>query len=517
MRRGTRSRLAAIGLGFALTAVLPGGATPARAQDVTFNHFDDADRPGYELSVDPGSFFVVEIQDTCVGEFRYEHLGVLRQEPEPVVPPRTAPGIQAADPDVKLRDFLAEKRACVVVQGQASKKVAVPHERKYSGYLIQIRPKAENTSSVAALRVSAKPNLDEEKKKSEWEAEWKTWQAASTPPQVKNLQSRTIVVSVDPKGWDWELAGGFSISALTDMKYAQVTRTVDQADPTTGAATPTQVNLIVEEPDKENDARLGLAGYIHMTHAKNPRWSGTFGLGIQDNANSVNYFVGLSRRLGGKAFVTGGVHWGPVDALPSGTRVSPDPLDAPGATVFPVTGDNLLNNLQTKTEAKLFLGVSYSFLNPGVDFFTNRFATADDTAGGDGGSGGGTTPPSQPPAPPQAPPAPTGPPAIHLALDPRKLDQIAVGTEADATLTVSNHGGGEIAVASVTSSDPAFTVAPADDKCTGQKIAAGKSCTVAVTFKPTAAGSATTTLTVGSDDPNHPTDTIQLEGVGAQP
>ncbi len=62
-----------------------------------------------------------------------------------------------------------------------------------------------------------------------------------------------------------------------------------------------------------------------------------------------------------------------------------------------------------------------------------------------------------------------------------------------------------------------FLINPAKDKCTGQTLGAGKSCTIQVVFAPTSAGAKTAVLSVSSaDDPDSPR-TATLSGEGALP
>jgi hypothetical protein len=85
----------------------------------------------------------------------------------------------------------------------------------------------------------------------------------------------------------------------------------------------------------------------------------------------------------------------------------------------------------------------------------------------------------------------------------------AVGSTSSAqTVTVTNTGGAAASVSSVSASGPF-----AETNTCGSSIAAGASCTVSVTFKPTAAGAATGNLTVSSNATD-PTLTVALSGTG---
>jgi len=81
-------------------------------------------------------------------------------------------------------------------------------------------------------------------------------------------------------------------------------------------------------------------------------------------------------------------------------------------------------------------------------------------------------------------------------------------TSAAQTVTVSNPGSSAASVSSVSASGPFSQT----NTC-GTSIAAGGSCTVSVTFTPTAAGTASGTLSVASSAPGSPL-TVALSGTG---
>jgi hypothetical protein len=92
---------------------------------------------------------------------------------------------------------------------------------------------------------------------------------------------------------------------------------------------------------------------------------------------------------------------------------------------------------------------------------------------------------------------------------------VAFGTQRlNSTKTVSvqlnNQGPGLLQLGTVTVAGTPFTVSRGD--C-GATIAAGRNCRLSVTFRPTAAGAITGTLTVNSNAVNSPT-TATLTGTG---
>jgi F5/8 type C domain/Pectate lyase superfamily protein/Abnormal spindle-like microcephaly-assoc'd, ASPM-SPD-2-Hydin len=129
----------------------------------------------------------------------------------------------------------------------------------------------------------------------------------------------------------------------------------------------------------------------------------------------------------------------------------------------------------------------------------------------DGGGNSGITPancnvgdnptPVYPPYPPST--VQTTPSALSFGSQ-------ATGTTSSAqTVTVSNPTSSAASVSSIAVSGPF-----AETNTCGSSIAAGGSCTASVTFKPTAAGSATGSLTVNAGGV---TDTVALSGSGVAP
>ncbi|GAA4623955.1 hypothetical protein GCM10023196_022260 [Actinoallomurus vinaceus] len=103
------------------------------------------------------------------------------------------------------------------------------------------------------------------------------------------------------------------------------------------------------------------------------------------------------------------------------------------------------------------------------------------------------------------------PGSAKLSADPTSLtfgDQALNTTSAAKAVTISNTGTGAASLSSVvTSGDYSMT-----NGC-GSSLSAGASCTVNVSFRPTATGTRTGTLTVHSDATNSPT-TVAVTGTG---
>jgi hypothetical protein len=88
----------------------------------------------------------------------------------------------------------------------------------------------------------------------------------------------------------------------------------------------------------------------------------------------------------------------------------------------------------------------------------------------------------------------------------------AVGTTSSAqSVTLSNTGSATLSITSITASGDFSQT----NTC-GSKVATSASCTIKVTFKPTAAGTRTGTLTI-TDNANPTTQTVSLTGTGTAP
>jgi F5/8 type C domain/Pectate lyase superfamily protein/Abnormal spindle-like microcephaly-assoc'd, ASPM-SPD-2-Hydin len=105
----------------------------------------------------------------------------------------------------------------------------------------------------------------------------------------------------------------------------------------------------------------------------------------------------------------------------------------------------------------------------------------------------------------------TGPTGAPLTASPTSLsfgNEATGSTSAAQTVTVSNPGGTAATVSSVSASAPF-----AETNTCGGSIAAGGSCTVSVTYAPTATGASNGTLSVASSAPSSPL-TVALTGTG---
>jgi hypothetical protein len=288
-----------------------------------FDHYGTNENRTYSVKVRPGEFFEVTIDNTCAKQFfDIESFGVIAAVPAPAIP--TARRGQTND--------------CVAsAAGAPPRTIQVPHLPQYGGYVVSIKP----ADGLQFIKSNAASNCSQ----------------ANPPADCKPAKEILLFVSVGRRGYDYDISGAFTISDLTDPVYS--------LQEESNGETP----IVVVERDQaaEDDFRLGFAGFINLFHQKFPSFAGTFGLGISEGSE-VNFFLGPSWRLGGKAYLTAGWNWGSVRRLPSG--VSEGDV---------VSNANLLTELPTRTDSALFVAVSYIFLSPGEAFLKKPFATKNDT------------------------------------------------------------------------------------------------------------------------------------------
>jgi FtsP/CotA-like multicopper oxidase with cupredoxin domain len=106
--------------------------------------------------------------------------------------------------------------------------------------------------------------------------------------------------------------------------------------------------------------------------------------------------------------------------------------------------------------------------------------------------------------------------SVSVAVLPNFGSWLLLTTSTPQTVTLSNTGGAPLGVLSIT-----FTgTNPADflqtNNC-GATVAANSSCTITVSFRPTALGARSAALTISTNDPSHPTLGVTVSGTGIGP
>jgi hypothetical protein len=111
--------------------------------------------------------------------------------------------------------------------------------------------------------------------------------------------------------------------------------------------------------------------------------------------------------------------------------------------------------------------------------------------------------------------------ALATTTDTVSPTSVALGSEplgtasAAKTITVSNTGTGSLSLTGISVSGTKSSEFAQTNTC-GSSLSAGSSCTVSVTFKPSAAGAATASVMIADTAPNSP-QTVALSGTGMAP
>jgi hypothetical protein len=103
-------------------------------------------------------------------------------------------------------------------------------------------------------------------------------------------------------------------------------------------------------------------------------------------------------------------------------------------------------------------------------------------------------------------------PQISLSGSSIDFGTLSVGSTGSAILTISNTGNANLTVSVISLSGTEFGVSGITTPTT---ISAGQSVPVALSFHPTASGAVTGGLTITSNDPTNPTETVTLTGTGS--
>lgn len=157
------------------------------------------------------------------------------------------------------------------------------------------------------------------------------------------LRSVVLTIAIQPREWDYEVSGGFTVSRLRDPRYGLQSREVTEDGRTVAKS------FVVEDKSARDDARLGAGAFIHVFNTRHPALAASFGLGINQE-NTASYFVGGSWRMGKAGALTVGYNWGSVDRLPAGTDLE-KPVDP-----------NFLSTLGKRVDGAVFIAWSYGFL-----------------------------------------------------------------------------------------------------------------------------------------------------------
>ncbi len=266
--------------------------------EIVYDHAGTNKDQSFEVNAKPGQIITLKVINTCLQLFDYGVRSFPRPQGEST-PADTTPTCSQGP--------------------ESEKRITIPHEAKNGGYIVDIK------------KINALPLVE----------------FNPTSGAAVALNDVTLVITVPERKWDYEMAGAFTTSFLTDPKFGIQMR--PESEMPNAAVKP----FVVRDREAEDEARLGVGAFVHVF---NTEWSVyapafTFGLGINE-ANKTTYFTGLTWRLEKAGAFTLGYNWGSVDRLPSGTDIN-KPVEA-----------NILSNLGSQVKGGIFFAWSYTFLNP---------------------------------------------------------------------------------------------------------------------------------------------------------
>ena len=106
-------------------------------------------------------------------------------------------------------------------------------------------------------------------------------------------------------------------------------------------------------------------------------------------------------------------------------------------------------------------------------------------------------------------------PRISVSSTSLNFGSVAVGRSSSATLTAANSGSGDLAIRQIAiSGENAVNFTTQDDGCTGTALPPGASCSLRVVFSPNSGGAKSATLSIASNDPANPSQSVSLSGTG---
>jgi len=170
-------------------------------------------------------------------------------------------------------------------------------------------------------------------------------------------------IPVRTKGWQLAASGAFTTDKLTNPLFFAQKETNDKGE----------AGFVVKrDRDAEDKYRLGAAAMLHLYHDSFPfdvadgfGWVPvSFGLGVAEGS-TARYYIGTSARFQRKLFLTVGTVFGSADRLPTGLREGDF-----------ITDNNRLNELGSKTNAKIFFALSFTFMDVDLGGFKGRFAAS---------------------------------------------------------------------------------------------------------------------------------------------
>jgi hypothetical protein len=106
-------------------------------------------------------------------------------------------------------------------------------------------------------------------------------------------------------------------------------------------------------------------------------------------------------------------------------------------------------------------------------------------------------------------------PQISVSSTSLDFGSVHLGESSTSNLSIGNSGSASLIIRQITFSGAnALDFNPRDDNCTGATLIPSENCTIQIVFLPRSTGSRSATLSISSNDPDTPTQTVSLSGDG---
>jgi IPT/TIG domain-containing protein len=290
-----------------------------------------------------------------------------------------------------FRAFLAAATAFVLARASVAKTIKVPLSHASTAF-----------GTLVPVNISANDELSIEISDTDPACYFYNLREATPPPGLKDLAAGAPVVVLtathdesvsqyiveitkkaratcsSPAGrwvipvrpfWEFGFAAGFTGDGLTDPVYFLEPTTL----PAVGTEPARNGFFVRRDVGAEDSFKLGAAGLIHLIPRLNilggvgPALS--FGLSLDDETQT-KYLLGLSLRFGARFYLSGGWAFGSRRRRTSGPTFE----NANGSTF--TQDPNALASLGKKSGSAVFVGLSYTFLDVGLQPFRNVVAPA---------------------------------------------------------------------------------------------------------------------------------------------
>jgi hypothetical protein len=109
----------------------------------------------------------------------------------------------------------------------------------------------------------------------------------------------------------------------------------------------------------------------------------------------------------------------------------------------------------------------------------------------------------------------SGSPQISVSSASLNFGSVSVGNSSSSALTVANSGSADLVIRQISiSGASAVNFTTQNDRCTGTTLSPSQNCSLQVVFSPNSTGSKSANLSISSNDPATPSQTVSLSGSG---